>query len=303
LKPVRFIFERGITIHLQDDGRWYFRASEKGSAHKEINPNDVAEAYKLLPVLITFELVEGTNVDFLLPKHIRSQLIDIGVSELSQSYSLESGDLGKVLNLGYITGAVIYHCKNLASIYSDICLRFSQMAGDHVDGRRVIFSNQPEAYYEFDALITAARRSYDTTRYILWKYFGPGVGSVPASFKKCLPQCTGLPAPLKLRLSSSWDNYGEHLTDYRDCIQHYVPVDFGMSSANMTRLSDGVWSVSLLIPDNPKAKSKPQLSYSNKIDALSYSWEIATEVVDVAREIILEASKHAGRSAQSGKGR
>jgi hypothetical protein len=41
-----------------------------------------------------------------------------------------------------------------------------------------------------------------------------------------------------------------------------------------------------LIPDNPEDKSKRKFRYAGKIDALTYGWEIANEIVDVASTIV-----------------
>ena len=83
-------------------------------------------------------------------------------------------------------------------------------------------------------------------------------------------------------LEESWQVYGERLTDYRDCIIHYTPIDFGMSTANMHKLDDGIWSVMMRIPDNPETKSKSAFTFAKGLDALTYGWELSNEIVRVA---------------------
>ncbi len=73
-------------------------------------------------------------------------------------------------------------------------------------------------------LITSAKRTYDSLRYILWNVFGPGKGSVPNNLQKTVADCPRLPADLRRSLDESWSSYGAKMTDYRDCTQHYVPV-------------------------------------------------------------------------------
>ena len=87
------------------------------------------------------------------------------------------------------------------------------------------------------------------------------------------------------RLASSWSTHGEQVTDYRDCIQHYVPVDFPNSSIHMQKLDNGTWTAQMIIPDNPSTKARAQFTYDKMRDALSYGWEVATEVLEVAEAI------------------
>jgi len=166
-------------------------------------------------------------------------------------------------NLEYITGSAIYHCKRLAYKYLDITheySRFSIKSEKEYDNYQ--FMNQNEGYYEFDALITVARRVYDTTRFILWKNFGAEKDSIPSTFKKVLCLCKdNMQEKLGNLLDSSWKKFGEKLTDYRDCIQHYVSLDYNNSSAIMNPLESNIWSASLMIPDNPKARSKEQFLF------------------------------------------
>ena len=291
MNPVQLIFEHGVSVYLNQKGRWVISNTSDGK-FVFVNPNNIQQEFDIRPILITYEYTHGKKIDLLMPKHITGRLLDIDVSEFMQSDLMKAKDHLKVMNIGYTTGAVIYHCKRLTHSYRKICDDF---VGNKIplinQQEKQIFSSQEEPYYEFDALITAARRAYDITRYILWKYFGPKNGSVPASFKKCLPLCHSLPVNLKERLESSWSRYGLKLTKYRDCVQHYSPIDFILSSAHMTRLKKMVWSTSLIIADNPEAKSKRGFTYNDKIDALSYAWEITTEILDIAKLIIKEASE------------
>ena len=135
------------------------------------------------------------------------------------------------------------------------------------------------------ALITAARRTYDALRYVLWKAFGPGGPDTPSNFKKTLSACNKLPTDLKSTLETSWDLYGEKMTAYRDCVQHYVPVTFGMQTASMERVSGGIWSVRLRLPDNPEGRSQPAFKFEKNLDALTYGWELANEVMNVATTV------------------
>jgi hypothetical protein len=93
-----------------------------------------------------------------------------------------------------------------------------------------------------------------------------------------------------LVLETSWELYGEKMTAYRDCIQHYVPVTFGIQTASMERVAGDIWSVRLRLPDNPERKSQPAFKFEKNLDALTYGWELANEVMNVATVIFSRIS-------------
>jgi hypothetical protein len=73
------------------------------------------------------------------------------------------------------------------------------------------------------------------------------------------------------------------VTEYRDCIHHYMPVDFGNASILMQQPFPGVWAALACIPDNPRARSKSQFIYRKGLDALSFGWRAATEASRILR--------------------
>jgi len=92
-------------------------------------------------------------------------------------------------------------------------------------------------------------------------------------------------------LLNSWHKFGEKIQDYRDCILHLVPIGFNKSTAIMKKIDNNIWTTSILIPDNPEVvnenpETHDNLRYTKKIDALTYSWEITTEIIDIALEIV-----------------
>lgn len=284
----QIIFERGLEY------------SSRPNAIKFDNPvATVGEAvaqikarYNVRPVLLKEQNSTETPI---VPQVESSRLIsvegvpdlDVKCSSLMTGSHFTPGSIQRRHNLAYVASSVVYHCKRLADAYSGIALdmvRMSSIPG-HVDASFVSYSYQLEPYFELDALLTAARRAYDTSRYILWGAFGPDKGGIPSNFKKTLRACRSLPLELKAILEQSWETYGEQLTDYRDCIMHYSPIDFGFSTANMQKLDGGVWSVLMRIPDNPDAKSQAAFTFSNGLDALTYGWELTNEILRVATAI------------------
>jgi hypothetical protein len=53
----------------------------------------------------------------------------------------------------------------------------------------------------------------------------------------------------------------------------------------MQKLDNGTWIAQMIIPDNPSAKARAQFTYDKMRDALSYGWEVATEVLEFAEAI------------------
>ena len=88
---------------------------------------------------------------------------------------------------------------------------------------------------------------------------------------------------------ASWNEWGERLTAYRDCMQHYVPVDFGLATVSMKEVLPGVWSASARIPDNPEARSKSAFKFQGRLDALSFAWQVSVEVHRVIDLIVHRA--------------
>jgi hypothetical protein len=214
--------------------------------------------------------------------------VDLMWSDLAMGHAFAPEIMRHQHNLAYVVGAVVYHCKRLADVYSTITLemvRISSILG-HGDSAFVSFGSQLEPYYELDALLTATRRAYDASRYILWNIFGPKKGNVPSNFRKTLPECRKLPPELRETLEQSWQSHGEQLTEYRDCIIHYAPIDFGLGTASMEKLAGGAWSVRMRIPDNPEVKSQAKFTFAKGLDALTYGWELTNEIVCIATAVM-----------------
>ena len=288
MNTVRVVFEKGLELRRTQDGAWFFQ-SVRGEKSGTV-PAAVTSKYGVRPVLVTERLPSGSELTFLLATKGK-QILEREYHELI-SIADAKDDIPVLFftfNLSYVAGAVCYHCKRLAETYSEICHAFAHLpfSGEH-ESDRATFGYQPEPYYEFDALITAAFRLYDTARYIIWRAFGPPKSPVPRSLEKTLPLCKGLPTILSDRLSLSWSQFGKKVKDYRDCIQHYVPVNRWVPYAEMVRLENGVWSTSILIPDNPRVRSQKQFRDESHLDALTYGWELTNEVLEVTRAIVNE---------------
>jgi hypothetical protein len=283
----RITYEKGLELRLLADYRWYFQSVGAGHVPIACDPRAVLSTYHVQPLLYSEAFADGTRRTHLVLAD--GTLFGLRTSCLYQRAPTVFPIFMKAYIVDYIVGALGYHCQRLAELYAEITRHFSsiQLFQDNPEGFAT-FQGQPEPYYEFDAFITVARRTYDYTRYLLWYSFGQRRSSTPSSFRRTLDNCKNLPAAFAERLEKSWTRFGDKLTDYRDCIQHYIALDSRNSTAYMQRLPEGPWSMSVWLPDNPKQKSSASFTFSARIDALTYAWQLTNELVEVA-SIILDA--------------
>ena len=144
------------------------------------------------------------------------------------------------------------------------------------------FGFQFAPYFEFDALLSAARRAYDKAGNLAWAAFRGSGGGRPDNLAKLLKRCECIPKELADRLKQSWVKIGSRLKDFRDCTQHFASTDIGGCSIRMEKLDAGIWRAVAPIPDNPEAKSRSRFTYTCRLDALTYGWEVTNEVACLA---------------------
>lgn len=300
----RIIFEHGVEL-----------SAARHSVKMEVDGISLAQIYDTVrakyfvrPILLT-EVV-GSFSDVTRERHSVLTLngldqLNLRLSSLSLPQGLPEADYISLrrpaMNLQYTAGAIVYHCQELALLYSRIC---DEIVGIRqlvpIEGDHSSLAYQSEPYYETEALITAARRTYDALRYILWKSFGPGGRDTPSNFSKTLGACDRIPDALRSSLTNSWANYGVKMTAYRHCIQHYVPVTFHLQTASMERIAGDVWTIRLRLPDNPEKKSQTAFEFAGNLDALTYCWELANEVLRVAAEVLASIAIPGGSKADGG---
>lgn len=286
----RVIFQQGIDLRLDDRGIWFFPAAHP--AVERLAPRAIIEKFGVRPVLAYQRTANYPDVPMLLPS-APGDVLGVQLTGLSQgAFQGPPVAIFDALHIQNVVGAVHYHCAALAERYGNVCTShyetFSRIPGHQMNDDRVNFGGQYELYYEFEALVTAAKRAYDATRYVLWRQFGPAKGSVPSSFDRTIENLPRLPSQLRSRLEQSWKSYGAGLKEYRDCIQHYVPLGGPAPYAALTR-KHGVWTIAVRIPDNPAAKSTKNFKYDLKLDALNYGWNVTIEIFEVAKAILAAA--------------
>jgi hypothetical protein len=316
----RIIYEKGVEICRQPDGHWYYPSSTGENIPVcEISPAGVWAAFGLRPVVLAAVAGSIKGTTLLLPSEesIDETLMSDGPAFFTLPpdhwFDTQLGGLFHKMveakikittaeKVTYILKAVSYHCQRLAETYSLIRRDFTAIPWPPRDRKAdsVLFSANYSPWFEFDALVTAVRRAYDSTSSILWSTFGDNV-NCPASFYKTYPECHQLPSGLRTRLETSWEKYGKKITFYRNNVQHYATMDFGMGSVKMMPLNDRLWGMKVLLPDNPEVRSRDKLLYKEGVDALAYGWEIACEVLDVTSSIVVAVdSQHASEPKNGG---
>ena len=281
MSTVRCIFERGIDIRLVGE-RWRI-----SSGLSDLSYTSLSEAAGALSPLRPVLLYSGPAGEQDRPSLMRPNVWGFFRSTRQSSAGRDWRTMDHAYQLEYLVDAIQYHCINIGKLYAAIVMTFMehlQQDGEFGKSGVAALSHQTEPYFEFDALIGCARRAYDSTRYLLWALYGDR-GSVPNSLEATLKGHHRIPPDLHARLASSWHQFGIPLSDYRHCIHHYVSVDFAMASAVMRRLPIGAWGVTMRIPDNPQVRSHKHFTFRRDLDALTYAWELAFEMLDVAKAV------------------
>lgn len=284
----RVIYDRGVAIRLNDDGFWQFESQQVNLPLIQTDNDTVQREYGLTPLMMTWRLTPEIAITSLLTNRPGRRLsLDTEQAEASKRLlSLhETVKLFDGFNQTYVLGAALYHCKRMANLYCEVSANSASFPGGALTDQEHLASSHPEPYYEFDAWLSSAIRVYDTSRYILWDVYR-GTGSIPSSFDRVVETVKGIPDDLKQRLELSWQIYGARIKAYRDCIHHYSPLDFGMSTARAFALSGLIWSTRMLIPDNPEARSKTKFTFDNQVDALMFAWVGTVEVVTLVSDLI-----------------
>lgn len=270
-QPIEFIaFEQGVV--LRPRGEQWIAQSSNVAQSAEASVDRIERIYR--PVLVRFSPPGTSSTVDLMFHHER------GFAPMVPSFGMTPTLMYDAMAVQYMAGALVHHVAGMVRAYESVCNSFKEVSAipNATSGGRAMFGGRPAPYYEFDALLGVIRRSYDSCRYLLWKCFGPAKGTLPRSFERVLPLCERLDPNVKQSLETSWSTWGTRITTYRDCVHHYVPIDFGISSIFMEEKLPGVWGAMARIPDNPEARSKHDFRFVNGLDALTFGWMAACEV-------------------------
>lgn len=298
MRTTRLIFEKGFELR-RDENRFWFLVPSR-DAQVCISPSTITREYGVRPIAWAEQHPSGKELITLYSPTGEQCANPFDLLEMAPDASM----LLAFRSLRYVLGAACYHCCQLAQRYSETWCAFhssparSKSESDIANFIQLGF--QEEGYYEFDALVTSVLRSYDAMRFVIWPAFGGKGGRTSdnprKNFQKTLNHCEGLPVSLESRLNHSWSVFGAKAKEYRDFIQHRFPLDRGYAQARMGRMKGGVWSVVMLIPDNPEDHSPNKFTYNSETDMLTYGWELTNEILEVA-----EATVTAVLGAQHGR--
>ena len=290
--PIEFVaFEHGVVLRPQND-QWIAHASSQAGG-VAVSVDQVASLYR--PVMTRFR-PKGTSATFDLMFRPEG-----GFAPLVPTFGMTAELMYDAHAVQYAAGALVHHIGGIVCAYESVRDAFKSVSTipNATTDRRAMFGHRPEPYYEFDALLGVVRRSYDCCRYLLWKCFGPTQGTLPRSFERTLPHCERLDPDVRQRLELSWSSWGNRITAYRDCVHHYVPVDFGLSSIVMEERLVGVWEATARIPDNPEARSKHRFKFAGGLDALTVGWTAASEAIQVLRLVAAAVEQRSNKAMES----
>ena len=275
----RIVFERGVTF--VKDPAWRCVCVDQPDVNVPLSV--LTKTNGLSPVLVELEHPSPEALVLLLP-NAEGRMLDIEVKmhELLPQHAPDSNRLSELFSVVYTASAAVYHCKRMAEAYAQIVRRFADRPP--TDSKRVIFSNNPEPFFEFDALIAAAMRTLDALRRPLWRMYG-NPGSLPASFRRTVDNCGSIPESLQNTIDDSWSHFFANAKEHRDCIQHYVAPGADRGFADIQRRDPGFWTMTAWLPDNPEARSAQAFIFDNRLDALTYAWSLTNRVVQITRVI------------------
>jgi len=236
-------------------------------------------------VLLGIENQEYTHT-FLVPSNaglvFEMALQQLQTRFLSSALLSQYGRLG--LNQWYITGAVVYHCRQLVELYPrTIAHSFESTGARQIDSDRIVLSNQIEPYFEFEALVTAVVRVFETARYLVWRVYGTKSGP-PRNFQGVIEQAQ-FPGEIANK-KKEWVNTYMEAKGYRDCIQHNAHFGARLPFSIAETVSGEYGSLLVQIPDNPEAKSYDRFTYEKKLDALDYGWTLTSRVFRFTDELL-----------------
>ena len=298
---VRIVFEKGIELRYTREKQWAFQSVSEINEFitSEEKPEEIPyklfhtvyTKYHVRPILLISSYSDSEH-SMLLPS-IPMRILDVELSELDNK-NFEDISFQHLSNLSYSMETMLYHCKQLAEVYCRICRSFVSFPFGYLKKvDKIILGGNPETYFEFDALVTDVMRLYEVLRYIIWIKFGTPKNDVPRSYEDMLKKIPlrkkDFPSLLFERLNDNWSTIGDRAKKYRDCLQHNSPIIQGRSYVRMSRLDDKVWSASIWIPDNPEDKSQVKFIYDSEIDALTYGWELTSEMVKLVKMVVDEA--------------
>lgn len=290
------IFEKGIAIYSLN-GKWLINNSYKTEA---TSPSDIEQKYQVRPILhlLKTPVLQGFTEHFTLLDTKKDSLnLRVNCFRELLSDNLIKELFQEALNLEYVSNSLLYHCENLALIYAEISGHPIQSPFPYLNERlkndnKIGLGNYEQAWFEFDALMTSARRFYEALKFPIWKLYGTK-NNVPSTYSDLFNSKNRslLPNKLLTCLEQDWQVSGQKLVDYRDCIAHFTPIDFFNTSVSLEKIDESFWSVMVRVPSNPETRSRKKFKYDT--DALTYSWNLIDRIISIGENFVDSAKETA----------
>ncbi len=308
---VRVVFENGIEIVKEEpSGPWKYRqiSCNLPRFHK---PSEAAERFKVKPILIGFQADSGpirswSNTlgnDSNLPENFSEigieNSLENRMEEIQQAVMRQLRSPRGVSNFEnylklsqHILGAVVYRLGRVAESYAKECNVFSMSSLPiyqiNEPDKREFFQTCMAPIFELETLIRDAYRFYEYHRHVLWKAFNKGdQRGYSDDFFRVVEIC---PSPLKEYLLENWERYGRLLRDYRADIEHNEPITHSAYNFLLQKLDGALISGHCALVKNPRERNSNRRVYPipgpSVPDALTFGWEVTTELVKVSEMIV-----------------
>jgi len=267
------VFERGVTFR-KTHNRWLCTTAIQAVCN--FTPLDFAHKTDFRAVFV--EIPHPSRpLTYIIPQD-GTRLLDMRVQDAIYHRKWDRSHYNRhlqIYNIEYCLGLLLYDCKRLAVNYS-LALEFIT-AFPSPSSEQYTVSRQFELYYAFDSAVTAAMRTLDSYRPLLWHGFNEP-GQVPNSFKRTVTAATRLPEDVRNFIAEMRDIV-HAAKEHRDCIQHYFSPGVHTDFVDIQKLGIGVWALTAWLPDNVETRSALKFTYDNKTDALSITWELVNSIV------------------------
>ena len=187
-------------------------------------------------------------------------------------------------DLRYCVLSSLYHLNRIIDLYTNLTEMFERQhpLGTALRGN----TGDPRVYYEIDAFLGATRRIYESIIKVIWKHYYPKMTGRWSSIRKAVNSSLDKVPPLFAAiLKESWDNFGEKLADYRNCIAHYIPLTENSNTTCWLNWYENRWGVTVKLPANPKAKSREKFDFNTGPEALIYCHSLTCHFVELCESL------------------
>jgi hypothetical protein len=279
------IYEKGASLY-RTEQLWYDRTSNCGRTYR--SPESFVDQTGLRPVLVKLDMPDGnqlSDVYLIFPFRGPARFLNIEISALLQNP--ETQPLAKFPHYPLATfrlNALVYRFQQLCLAYASSCRTFAQSnLSELQETTKIVLGGYMVPHFELIAFIADLMRTYNALRYVIWRAWG--YGTIPRSLESLLKQPPqNMPLDLIDSLRASWKKHGTPAREYRDCIEHYAAFDEKSHFCFAERLSSMTWVLHARLPDNPEKRNAAAFTFNKHLDALSYSWELVSEVVLLWRQ-------------------